>query len=71
VAQEEEVKYQCFSPPQFQKRAAARESVIKLEDRLIHFIEWLMQQGFSIAHEDCGELNRSGVDSLVMEYVEG
>lgn len=66
---EEEIH--SYSPPQFQKRAKARENVLLLENRLQHFVEWLDDKGFSVIGDD-GEMpvSRERMYLLVMEYVE-
>lgn len=60
-----------YSPPQFQKRAKARENILLLEERLQHFVEWLDDKGFSVIGDD-GEMpvSRERMYLLVMEYVE-
>lgn len=66
-----------FSPPQFQKRAKARENILLLENRLQHFVEWLHDKGFSVVGEDTEPsgnifvpVGRERMYLLVMEYVE-
>lgn len=65
----EDIEPQGFSPPQFQKRAMARESIHKLEDRLEHFIEWLMEQEIWL---ECGAgaLHQQTIKKLIVAYVE-
>lgn len=67
----ETVECHSFTPPQFQKRAKAREDVLLLENRLQHFVEWLHDKGFSVIGDD-GEMpvSRERMYLLVMEYVE-
>ena len=71
----ETVECHSFTPPQFQKRAKAREDVLLLENRLQHFVEWLHDKGFSVVGEDSEHggvepVNRERMYLLVMEYVE-
>ena len=65
----EDIEPQGFSPPQYQKRAMARESIHKLEDRLEHFIEWLMEQEIWL---ECGAgaLHQQTIKKLIVAYVE-
>lgn len=67
----EEKECHSYSPPQFQKRAKARENILLLEERLQHFVEWLDSKGFSVIGDD-GEMpvSRERMYLLVMEYVE-
>lgn len=57
------------TPPQYEKRANAREAKLLLEDRLAHFINWLKEQGFQLIDED-SEIPTDRTElELVMKYV--
>lgn len=71
-----ECEYHSYSPPQYQKRAKAREDVLVLENRLMHFLEWLSDKGFTLVEDapalgtGCLPVVQDREYLLVMEYVE-
>lgn len=57
------------SPPQYETRARAREARMLLEERLIHFIGWLKEQGYQLIDEDTEIATERTELELVMHYV--
>ena len=67
-----DVEYHSCSPPEYVKRANAREAVTVLEERLMHFLEWLGDKGFTLVEDarDNLPVSQDREYLLVMEYVE-
>ena len=56
-----------FSPPEYQKRALAREARERRNAELIRFTEWLAEEipGMPLAHLDDGD-----IASMVSDYLD-
>lgn len=59
-----------YSPPEWVKRANARDAPMLLEHRLAHFIEWLEERQVTFAgKENRTPLSSNQIHALVEEYV--